>query len=152
VVEQTAETYSAFFDTNVLGVLLSMKHELREMTARGSGSVINISSTAGSKAIAGASVYCGSKHAVEGITKAAALEVAASGVRVNAVAPGPIETGMLNRFVGSEDGKAGIVANVSLKRVGMPEEIAQAIVFISSDNAAFITGQILGVDGGKTAQ
>jgi NAD(P)-dependent dehydrogenase (short-subunit alcohol dehydrogenase family) len=152
VVEQTAETYSAFFDTNVLRVLLSMKHELREMTARGSGSVINISSTAGSKAIAGASVYCGSKHAVEGITKAAALEVAASGVRVNAVAPGPIETGMLNRFVGSEDGKAGIVANVSLKRVGMPEEIAQAIVFISSDNAAFITGQILGVDGGKTAQ
>ena len=152
MVEQTAETYSAFFDTNVLGVLLSMKHELREMTARGSGSVINISSTAGSKAIAGASVYCGSKHAVEGITKAAALEVAASGVRVNAVAPGPIETGMLNRFVGSEDGKAGIVANVSLKRVGMPEEIAQAIVFISSDNAAFITGQILGVDGGKTAQ
>ncbi len=152
VVEQTAETYSAVFDTNVLGTLLSMKHELRVMTAQGSGNVINISSTAGSKAVAGASVYSASKHAVEGITKAAALEVAASGVRVNAVAPGPVETGMLNRFVGGEDGKARMVGTVPLKRVGMPEEVAQAVVFISSDKAAFITGQILGVDGGKTAQ
>src|SRR4029434_2097319 len=92
VVDQTAESYAATFDTNVLGVLLSLKHELRVMTAQKSGSIVNISSTYGHQGPAGASVYVGSKHAVEGITKSAALEGAASGVRVNAVAPGPTDT------------------------------------------------------------
>src|SRR5471032_800204 len=91
-----AESYSATFDTNVLGTLLSMKHELRVMSAQKSGSVVNISSTYGHEGAAFASVYAGSKHAVEGFTKSAALEVAASGVRVNAVAPGPTDTGMLD--------------------------------------------------------
>jgi NAD(P)-dependent dehydrogenase (short-subunit alcohol dehydrogenase family) len=98
VVDQTAESYAATFDTNVLGVLLSLKHELRVMTAQRSGSIVNISSTYGHEGAAGASIYDGSKHAVEGITKSAALEGAASGVRVNAVAPGPTDTGMLDRF------------------------------------------------------
>src|SRR6202008_4187507 len=100
ITEQTAESYSATFDTNVLGVLLSMKHEARVMQGQRSGTIINISSTYGHEGAAGASIYVGSKHAVEGITKSVALELAKSGIRVNAVAPGPTDTGMLTRFTG----------------------------------------------------
>lgn len=151
VTEQTAESYAATFDTNVLGTLLSMKHELRVMQAQGSGSIINLSSTYGHEGGAGASVYVGSKHAVEGMTKSAALEAASSGVRVNAVAPGPTETGMLNRFTGTAERKAALLKTVPLGRVGEPADIARAAVFLASEKASFITGQILTVDGGKTA-
>jgi NAD(P)-dependent dehydrogenase (short-subunit alcohol dehydrogenase family) len=151
VTEQTAESYAATFETNVLGTLLSMKHELRVMQAQGSGSIINISSTYGHEGGAGASVYVGSKHAVEGMTKSVALEAASSGVRVNAVAPGPIETGMLNRFTGTAERKAALLKTVPLGRVGEPTDIARAAVFLASEKASFITGQILTVDGGKTA-
>jgi NAD(P)-dependent dehydrogenase (short-subunit alcohol dehydrogenase family) len=149
--EQSAETYAATFDTNVLGTILSLKHELRVMLAQGHGNIINLSSTFGSHGAAGASMYVASKHAVEGLTKSAALEAAAFGVRVNAVAPGPIETELLNRFAGSADRKAGVIAGVPLKRAGKPEEIAQTIIFLASDKVPFITGQIIGVNGGKTA-
>jgi NAD(P)-dependent dehydrogenase (short-subunit alcohol dehydrogenase family) len=152
VTEQTAETYAAIFDTNVLGTLLSMKHELRIMLPQGHGSIVNVSSTAGRAGMAGASVYVASKHAVEGLTKAAALEVAEFGIRVNAVAPGPIETEMLNRFTGSAEKKAALVAGVPVKRVGRPEEIAQTIVFVASDKASFITGASIAVDGGRLAR
>jgi NAD(P)-dependent dehydrogenase (short-subunit alcohol dehydrogenase family) len=152
VTEQTAETYAATFDTNVLGVLLSMKHELRAMLEQGGGSIINVSSTYGRAGGRGAAVYVASKHAVEGLTKAAALEVAGSGVRVNVVAPGPIDTGMLARFTGSEENKAGLVSTVPMKRMGRPEEIAQTVVFLASDKAPFITGASIAVDGGKLAQ
>jgi NAD(P)-dependent dehydrogenase (short-subunit alcohol dehydrogenase family) len=151
VTEQTAESYAATFDTNVLGTLLSMKHELRVMQAQNSGSIINISSTYGHEGGAGASVYAGSKHAVEGMTKSAALEAASSGVRINAVAPGPIETGMLNRFTGTAERKAALLKTVPLGRVGEPVDIARAAVFLASEKASFITGHILTVDGGKTA-
>jgi len=151
VVDQTVESYAATFDTNVLGVLLSLKHELRVMTAQKSGSIVNISSTYGHQGGAGASVYAGSKHAVEGITKSAALESAASGVRVNAVAPGPIDTGMLDRFTSSPQKKAALVSKVPLGRAGKPDEVARAIVFLASASASFMTGQIVGVDGGKAA-
>jgi NAD(P)-dependent dehydrogenase (short-subunit alcohol dehydrogenase family) len=151
VIEQTAESYAATFDTNVLGTLLSMKHELRVMQAQGSGSIINISSTYGHEGGAGASVYVGSKHAVEGMTKSAALEAASSGVRVNAIAPGPIETGMLGRFTGTAERKAALLKTVPLGRFGDPADIARAAVFLASEEASFITGQILAVDGGKTA-
>jgi NAD(P)-dependent dehydrogenase (short-subunit alcohol dehydrogenase family) len=152
VTEQTAETYAATFDTNVLGTLLSMKHEMRVMLAQGSGSIVNVSSTYGHTGAAGASIYAASKHAVEGLTKSAAPEAASSGVRVNMVAPGPIETGMLKRFAGTDERKAVLVASVPLKRVGKPEEIAQTIMFLASDKASFITGASYLVDGGKTAQ
>src|ERR1700674_671358 len=151
VTEQTAESYAATFDTNVLGTLLSMKHELRVMQAQGSGSIVNISSTLGHRGGPGASVYVGSKHAVEGMTKSAALEAASSGVRINAVAPGPIETGMLNRFTGTAERKAALLKKLPLWRVGDPVDIARAAVFLASEKASFITGQILTVDGGKTA-
>jgi NAD(P)-dependent dehydrogenase (short-subunit alcohol dehydrogenase family) len=152
VTEQTAESYAAAFDTNVLGTVLSMKHELRAMQGQRHGSIINLSSTMGHKAAPGASIYTASKHAVEGLTKAAALEGAAFGVRVNAVAPGPIETGMLNRFTGSDEKKTALIAGVPLKRAGEPEEIAKAIVFLGLEEASFLTGQIVSVDGGKSAQ
>src|SRR5207253_11172264 len=96
--DQTAESYAATFDTNVLGTLLSMKHELRVMLPQGSGSIVNVSSTYGRAGAPGAALYVASKHAVEGFTKAAALEFAETGVRINVVAPGTTETGMLNRF------------------------------------------------------
>jgi NAD(P)-dependent dehydrogenase (short-subunit alcohol dehydrogenase family) len=152
VIEQTARSYAATFDTNVLGTLLSMKHELRVMLPQKSGSIVNVSSTYGHIGAPGASVYSASKHAVEGLTKSAALEVAGTGVRVNVIAPGPIETAMLNRFTGTAERKAGLTSMVPLKRVGKPEEIAETIAFLSSDKASFITGATYAADGGKTAQ
>jgi len=151
VTEQTAETYAATFDTNVLGVILSLKHEVRVMQGQGSGSIINISSTYGHKGVAGASLYAGSKHAVEGLTKSVALEIAKSGIRVNAVAPGPTDTGMLDRFAGTSAKKAALTTTVPMGRLGLSEDVAKAIIFLASDEAAFITGHILSVDGGKTA-
>ncbi len=147
----SAEIYSAMFDTNVLGVVLSLKHELRVMQAQGSGSIVNISSTMGERGAANLSLYTGSKHAVEGITKSAALEGAAYGVRVNAVAPGPTETAMLDRLTGSAEKKAAFFAAVPLKRGASPGEIADAVVFVASGKAAYITGQVIRVNGGKTA-
>ncbi len=151
VVDQTAETYAATFDTNVLGVLLSMKHELRVMQAQGAGSIVNVSSAYGKIGAAGASVYVASKHAVEGLTKSAALEVATTGIRINAVAPGPIETGMLDRFTGGAEGKAWLTDQVPAKRLGHVDEIAAAIVFAAIGKATFMTGQSISVDGGVTA-
>ena len=150
ITEQSAESYAATFDTNVLGVVLSMKHEVRAMQAQGSGNIINISSTYGHEGAAGASIYVGAKHAVEGITKSVALELAKSGIRVNAVAPGPTDTGMLTRFTGTPESKEALVTTVPMGRLGLPEELANAIVFVASDEASFITGHVLNVDGGKT--
>jgi NAD(P)-dependent dehydrogenase (short-subunit alcohol dehydrogenase family) len=149
--DQSAQSYAATFDTNVLGTILCLKHELRVMTAQRSGSIINLSSTMGSRGAAGASMYVASKHAVEGLTKSAALEGAPLGVRVNAVAPGPVDTELLNRFAGSADRKAAMAQGVPLKRLGTTEDIAQAILFVASSSADFMTGEIVHVNGGKTA-
>jgi NAD(P)-dependent dehydrogenase (short-subunit alcohol dehydrogenase family) len=151
VTEQTAESYAATFDTNVLGTLLSMKHELRVMLPQGSGSIVNISSAYGSVGAPGASVYVASKHAVEGMTKSAALEVAGTGVRVNVVAPGATDTGMLTRFTNSDENKAALVSTVPLKRLATPEQIADVIVFVGSAKASYMTGASIPVDGGMLA-
>ena len=153
LVEQSAENFDATFATNVLGTLLSLKHEMRAMLAQGSGSIVNLSSVAGQVGIGGASVYVASKHAVEGLTKSAALEGAAAGVRVNAVAPGPVATEMLERFVGgSEAAKAGFLASIPARRAASVDEIARTILFLASDEARYLTGQSIAVDGGYTAQ
>ena len=153
VVEQTVENYTATFETNVLGTLLCLKHEMRAMLAQGKGSIVNLSSIAGQVGVAGASVYAASKFAVEGLTRSAALEGAAADVRVNSVAPGPVETEMLTRFTGGNaDAKAGFLGMIPAKRAATTEEIAQTILFLASDKARFLTGQNLAVDGGYTAQ
>jgi NAD(P)-dependent dehydrogenase (short-subunit alcohol dehydrogenase family) len=123
---------------------------VRAMQKQGSGNIVNISSTYGHEGAAFASVYVGSKHAVEGITKSVALEIVKSGIRVNAVAPGPVDTGMLTRFTHTPENKATLVTQVPMARLGLSEEQANAIVFIASDEASFITGHILNVDGGMT--
>jgi len=151
VTEQTAETYAATFDTNVLGTLLSMKHELRVMLPQRSGSIVNVSSAYGSVGAAGASVYVASKHAVEGLTKSAALEVAGTGVRVNVVAPGTTDTGMLTRFTNTDQNKAALISTVPVKRLATPDEIAHVIAFVSSATASYMTGATIPVDGGMIA-
>lgn len=151
IVEQTVERYTSVFDANVLGTLLAVKHELRAMSVQGSGSIVNVSSTMGIRGAANNAIYVASKHAIEGLTKSAAREAAAFGVRVNAVAPGPIQTEMLDRLTGTEKGKAAMLATVPLKRAGTPEEIAHAIVFVASQKASFMTGEVLRVNGGRTA-
>jgi NAD(P)-dependent dehydrogenase (short-subunit alcohol dehydrogenase family) len=151
ILDQTAQSYADTFDTNVLGIVLSLKHELRVMIPKGHGSIINVSSSYGSMGAAYASIYVGSKHAVEGITKSVALEVATTGVRVNVLAPGTTETGMLKRFTKTEENYDGLVSTVPMGRVGQPEEIAQAIVFLGSDKSPYLTGASLGVDGGLLA-
>ncbi len=149
--EQTAESYAATFDTNVLGTILSMKHELRVMQAQGSGSIVNISSTFGHEGGAGASIYAASKHAVEGLTKSVALEVGSSGIRVNAVAPDrsrpPCSTASP---AASRQGLSCHAQRPEADRPG-PTRSPRAILYISSDDASFVTGHILTVDGGKSA-
>jgi NAD(P)-dependent dehydrogenase (short-subunit alcohol dehydrogenase family) len=151
VTDQTAESFAATFHTNVLGTLLSMKHELRVMLPNGSGSIVNVSSAYGSVGAAGAAVYVASKHAVEGLTKSAALEVAGTGVRVNVVAPGTTDTGMLTRFTSTDQNKAALVSTVPIKRLAAPEEIAHVIAFVASANASYMTGASIPVDGGMIA-
>lgn len=153
VTEQTEDGFRLVFETNVLGTLLALKHEMRAMLRQRAGAIVNLSSIAGQVGIAGAAVYAASKHAVEGLTRSAALEAAAAGVRVNAVAPGPVQTEMLERFTGgNEEAKNDFLAHVPVRRVGTPEEVAQAIVFLASDKARYLTGQCIAVDGGFTAQ
>ena len=152
--EQTVEHYRQVCDINICGVLLSMKHEIPAMIRSGGGSIVNTSSVGGHVGFPGASVYVASKFAVIGLTKTAALEFAKQGVRVNSVSPGPIQTEMFDRAFGEgqTDIKKSIAAQNPLGRVGTPEEIAGAVLWLSSPNAAFTTGQDIVVDGGFTAQ
>jgi NAD(P)-dependent dehydrogenase (short-subunit alcohol dehydrogenase family) len=151
ITEQSVESFSATFDANVLGTFLCMKHELRVMLQKQRGVIVNLSSTMGSRGNAQNAIYVASKHAIEGLTKAAAIEAGRSNVRVNAVAPGPIDTGMLQRIAGGAEKVAAVAAAIPLSRIGTPDEVADAIVFMSSDRARYITGQVLAVNGGKTA-
>ncbi|HVS26028.1 MAG TPA: SDR family oxidoreductase [Burkholderiales bacterium] len=153
IVEQTEETFGRIMDINVKGVWLSMKYEIPEMLKRGGGAIVNMSSVAGLVGIAGIGIYTASKHAVVGLTKAAALEYSKSGIRINAVNPAAIETEMLTHVVGDNpEANAQMAAMHPIGRTGKPEEIANAVVWLCSDQASFVTGHAFPVDGGFTAQ
>ncbi|HEY0229240.1 MAG TPA: glucose 1-dehydrogenase [Mycobacterium sp.] len=149
--DATVENFRAVHETNVIGVFLSMKYEVRAMAGQSSGSIVNISSTYGHKAAAGATAYASSKFAVEGLTKTVALEQGNSGIRVNAVAPGLTNTEMLDRFTGTAEVNDALIATVPLLRRGNPKELADAIVFISSPEASYISGTVFEVDGALSA-
>jgi NAD(P)-dependent dehydrogenase (short-subunit alcohol dehydrogenase family) len=152
-VEQTTANYEEIFLPNVYGVFLCMREELRVMVGQQEGAIVNLSSIAGHFGFPGAALYAASKHAVEGLTKAAALEVAALGVKVNAVAPGPIETDMFNRFTGHDpSAKEGFAGMIPAKRIGGAQEVADAIVFLASKKSPYLTGQSVAIDGGYSAQ
>ncbi|MGW5256367.1 SDR family NAD(P)-dependent oxidoreductase [Streptomyces sp. NPDC004012] len=151
VTEVTDESYQATFDTNVKGTLLCLKHEFRVMREQGGGSIVNVSSTFGLMGYPGATLYVGSKHAVTGITKAAALEGAAHGIRVNAVAPGYTRTAMYERFTGDDTARDAVDSVLPLHRAGTPDEIAEAVQYLGSEKASYITGHVLTVDGGLMA-
>jgi len=152
--EQTVENYRAVMDTNLLGVLLAMKCEIGAMLKNGGGAIVNNASVGGLVGFPGAGVYVASKHAVLGLTKTAALEYAKQGIRVNAVSPGGIETPMLHRFTGGPgtDFFNQLASLHPIGRLGRPEEIAEAVLWLCSENASFVTGQTLTADGGWTAQ
>jgi NAD(P)-dependent dehydrogenase (short-subunit alcohol dehydrogenase family) len=154
IVEVSEADYRRIFDINVWGVLTSMKYEVAAMLKTGGGAIVNTSSIAGHVGMAGVSVYIASKHAVEGLTKTAALEFARQGIRVNAVAPAGIDTDMADRFMGGaeSEGKKAFGEMHPIGRLGRSEEVASAVLYLSSPTASFITGVSLLVDGGWVAK
>jgi NAD(P)-dependent dehydrogenase (short-subunit alcohol dehydrogenase family) len=152
VVDQTEANFEHTFNINVKGLLFSLKHEIPALAAQG-GAIVNVSSMVSDVGMAGASVYAASKHAVNGLTRAAALETARMNIRINAIAPGGVITPMLERFTGgSTEMQEGFANSHPMGRLAKAEEIARAILFLASDDAKFVTGSVLAIDGGYTAQ
>jgi NAD(P)-dependent dehydrogenase (short-subunit alcohol dehydrogenase family) len=153
LVEQSEETFARIMDINVKGMWLSMKFEIPEMLKRGGGAIVNMSSVAGVIGFPGIGIYSASKHAVIGLTKAAAVEYSKSGIRINAVNPAAIETEMLSHVAGGDpEALAQMAASHPIGRIGRADEVANAVVWLCSDKASFVTGHSLLVDGGYTAQ
>lgn len=150
VVESTPEEFRRVLDTNVLGVLLSMKHQIPAMLRAGGGSIVNTSSVAGSVGLPGTAVYGASKAAVNQLTRVAALELARQNIRVNSVSPAAIDTDMFDRFSGSPQNREAIGQMHPVGRIGRAQEVADTVVFLCSDSASFITGQDVKIDGGLT--
>jgi NAD(P)-dependent dehydrogenase (short-subunit alcohol dehydrogenase family) len=142
--------FDRIIGVNLKGIWLGLKYEIPHMLAHGGGAIVNTSSSAGVTGIANVAVYTASKHGVVGLTKATALELAQSNIRVNAVAPGPVNTGLLHRMVDGHVDLAVIADAVPMKRISEAEESAQAILWLCSDAASYITGHTLVVDGGLT--
>jgi NAD(P)-dependent dehydrogenase (short-subunit alcohol dehydrogenase family) len=143
------EAFDSAVAVNLRGVFVAMKFEIPAMLASGGGAIVNMSSTAGIQAVGGLAAYVTTKHGLEGLTKVAALDYAEHGVRVNAIAPGPILTDNLARA--GVDAQHLAAAAMPMRRIGQPEEVAAAVVWLCSDDAAFITGTTLAIDGGKLA-
>lgn len=156
LVETTAETLDTILDVNVKGHFFGLKHVLAAMIDEGHGAIVNTSSMAGVIAFAGLGVYTASKHAVIGLTRVAAAEGAAAGVRVNAICPGPVNTRMMRGIEAgmSPDDIPGVQAQFSaltaLNRYAEPAEIAEVVLFLASDKASYVTGSIYTIDAGMT--
>jgi len=147
------EEWDRIIDTNLRGVFLCMKHEIPLILKQGGGAIVNTSSGAGIIGIKGSPAYTAAKHGVIGLTRAAALDYAAQKIRINAVCPGYIDTPMMDRFTGgTPEGRAKVIAEEPVGRMGKPEEIAAAVVWLCSDAAAFVIGHAMVMDGGQTVQ
>lgn len=151
LVEMTGDDFDRIVTTNLRGVFFGLRHEIPHMTAQGGGAIVNTSSIAGVKGMANISVYTASKHGIVGLTRAAALEVARSNIRINAVAPGAVETGLLHRMVDGHVPVSAIAEGNPMGRISQPDEIAAAILWLASDGASYVNGHVLVIDGGETA-
>jgi NAD(P)-dependent dehydrogenase (short-subunit alcohol dehydrogenase family) len=149
--EHTQASLSKTIDTNLFGTFFCMKHEIRAMLHSGRGSIVNVSSIFGHRGKAGTAAYAASKHAIEALTKSAALEFAGVGIRVNSVAPGGVTTDMLARVINTAEKERAALERLPLKRFCSPEEVAETIMFLASNKSSYITGQSLCMDGGKLA-
>jgi NAD(P)-dependent dehydrogenase (short-subunit alcohol dehydrogenase family) len=147
--------FAAMVDTNILGLYYCMKHEIAQMLTQGNGSIVNLASIAGLNGIPWTGAYAATKHAVAGLTKSAALDHAAQGVRINGVAPGAVKTDIIAAQLDGNDPNYNeeiISAMHPMNRLGKPEEIANGISWLLSDEASFVTGHIIAIDGGFTAK
>ncbi len=146
----STEEFDRIIAVNLRGIFLALKHEINHLLAEGGGTIVNTTSTAGITGMANIAAYTASKHGVVGLTRASALEVGKSNIRINAVAPGPVNTGLLSRMVAGHVEISAIAAGNPMGRISEPDEIARAVLFLSSDAASYITGHVLAIDGGFT--
>lgn len=152
IAETTVDDFDAIIGTNLKGVYLGMKYQIPQMLKNGRGVIVNTASIGGVVGFLNTAIYCASKHGVIGLTKTAALELAKSNIRVNAIAPGAVQTALLNRMSGSDEAAQGVAQVIPMGRISKPEEIANAVVWLCSDEASYITGHTLVIDGGFTVQ